>query len=180
MRLFLALNIPETERAKLAEIQGCLPHGRVVHVDDLHITLVFLGNGTARQVDDLVELMSGLRFALPPIKFSGPGVFGGAQTRAAWLGVIPSRPLDALHRKLVRRAEEVGFGVPRRKYVPHTTLARFGPAGFGGTPLAAFFEVSSSMRFELFQPQTVILYQSVLGRAAPVYDALDAFPVSPL
>ena len=180
MRLFLALPIPQSEREKLARMQGGLSRGRLVHVDDFHITLVFLGSGTARLAEELVAGLEGLVLALPPIKFSEPGVFGRGQPRAAWLGVTPSGPLETLHKKLARHAVSVGFDVPRRKYVPHLTLARFSPSSSRETQLAGLFEISVGLSLEPFQPQAMVLYQSMLGREAPVYDELYSFPIKPL
>ncbi len=180
MRLFLALPIPKTERDKLARLQGGLGRGRMVHVDDFHITLAFLGNGTSPLVDELVVALEGLHLTLPPIKLSGPGVFGRDQPRAVWLGVSPGGPLEALHKKLVRHAVSVGFDVPKRKYIPHLTLARFSPSSTSVARLDGLFGNSGASDFEPFQPHAMILYQSMLGREAPVYDELYSVPVKPL
>ena len=180
MRLFLALPIPQAEREKIARLQNSLGRGRMVHVDDLHITSVFLGNGSPPLVDELVGALDGLNLALPRIKLAGPGVFGRDQPRAAWLGVAPTAPLETLHKKLVRHAQSVGFDVPKRKYMPHITLARFAPSSKSDTQLAGIFESIDSSIFEPFQPLAMTLYQSMLGREAPIYDALFSFPVSPL
>ena len=180
MRLFLGIAIPGRERTKLAGLQRRLAGGRLVHVDDLHVTMVFLGTGTAGQVDELIDAIEGISLALPRIKLSEPGAFGRAQPRSAWLGVAPTAPLEVLHKKLVRRVLDVGFDVPKRKYVPHVTLARFSPSVGSGNDLAAFVESCSVTTFEPFQPHSLTLFQSLIGRAAPIYHELHGFPVTPV
>ncbi|MGI9390672.1 MAG: RNA 2',3'-cyclic phosphodiesterase [Boseongicola sp.] len=179
MRLFLALCIPRMEREKIFSLQRRLVHGRAVNVDDLHITLVFLGNGTTHMIDELEDALVGLTLVLPPVKLSVPGVFGRAQLRSAWLGVTPNGPLEILHKKIARRALEVGFDVPKRKYVPHVTLARFSPSNSNSSQVAAHFEGHSAKEFESFQPLSVTLFRSMIGGEAPIYDALASFPISP-
>lgn len=177
MRLFLALPVPKTERDKLVRLQRLIGRGRFVHQEDLHVTVVFLGDGTVGQVDALVDALTGVDLALPPIKLAGSGVFGKSLPKAAWVGMVPRVPLAALHKKLVRCAMDAGFEVPKRKYVPHITLARFSPGADNGKELAAFFECCGGCEFEPFQPHALNLYQSMLGRTAPIYDALHAFPI---
>ncbi|MGI9390913.1 MAG: 2'-5' RNA ligase family protein, partial [Boseongicola sp.] len=103
-----------------------------------------------------------------------------SQPRAVWLGVTPSEPLEMLHKKLVRHALVVGFEVPKRKYVPHLTLARFSPSGSREAELAGLFEKNVELDSKPFQPQTMALYQSMLGREAPRYDELYSFSIKPI
>ncbi len=179
MRLFLALPIPQAERNKLVPIRSRLPGGRPVHPDDIHITMVFLGDGSVGQADELVDAIAGLRLTLPRIKLAEPGVFGRSQPNSVWLAVTPQAPLLRFHGKLARLARGLGFAVPGRKYVPHVTLARFSPGMVPDHRLASFLEGCGATSFEPFQPHVLTLFQSMIGCEPPIYDALNEFPVSP-
>lgn len=133
MRLFVAIQAPDTWREAAQEVQRTLPasvrdHARLVDAGNLHITLRFIGEVAAEQAPALDRALAG---ALPPVQLSlhldGVHTFGGpARTSAVWLGV--GGDLDALHALATRadHAVATALGVPAedRPFTPHLTLAR--------------------------------------------------------
>jgi len=61
MRAFLALDIPENTVAALTRLQTAIPFGRPVPEDNLHLTLAFLDDAPEAELEDLHELLTGLR-----------------------------------------------------------------------------------------------------------------------
>ncbi|MEA3278539.1 MAG: RNA 2',3'-cyclic phosphodiesterase [Pseudomonadota bacterium] len=124
-RLFFAIWPGDEQRSALARIQRELPdrHGRKTHPEDLHITLVFLGDVGADQrgcAEAAADQAHGVPFELT---FDSIGCFPRA--RVLWCGasILPD-PLLKLARGLNRHLLGCGFPPERRPYAPHVTLAR--------------------------------------------------------
>lgn len=126
-RLFFALLPDEGVRAQLRQLQKDLNQagGRPVPTENLHLTLLFLGNVAAEKINavcDIAENIVGSRFDLTLDVF---GSFRQNNARVLWLG--PSEPppeLDALHQSLCWQVESIGLSVRKETYRPHVTLVR--------------------------------------------------------
>jgi RNA 2',3'-cyclic 3'-phosphodiesterase len=97
--------------------------------EQLHVTLVFLGDVEPAEVPRLVEAADRWARQTAPIatRLGSVGVFGPV-TRATTLFVAVQDPSGALARLAGALADEAALlGVPRekRRYVPHVTLGRF-------------------------------------------------------
>jgi 2'-5' RNA ligase len=132
VRSFVAVLLPEPVRAGLAAVSAEL-HGRApglawVRVDNLHLTLRFLGEvevATLGKVQEAVAVAAG---AVSPFSVTLGGLGGfpsGRAPRVVWAGVVSGGAgLGALHAAL--EAALVARGIPgdRRAFHPHVTLAR--------------------------------------------------------
>ena len=124
-RLFFALWPGAEQRAALAQVQGDLVRrdARKTHPDDLHITLVFLGDVAPEGracAEAAGERVGGRAFELALDRI-------GCYPRARVLWCGPSAPPSALLElvgALERELRGCGFSPERRPYAPHTTLAR--------------------------------------------------------
>lgn len=124
-RLFLALWPGERQRTALARVGKDLPDhgGRATHAEDLHLTLVFLGDSDAERracAEKVADLVRGAPFVL---KLDRYGCFPRA--RVLWCGASawPQSLPDLVH-ALNDGLQGCGFGPERRPFVPHVTLAR--------------------------------------------------------
>ena len=126
-RLFFALLPDAGVRTQLRRLQKDLGQagGRPVPEENLHLTLLFLGNVEAEKINavrDIAEGIAGSPFDLTLDTFGG---FRQNSTRVLWLG--PSEPppeLGALHQSLRRRIKKIGLRVKKEVYRPHVTLIR--------------------------------------------------------
>lgn len=124
-RLFFALwPQPEARKRVAALARQFNPQGgRLHHPDDLHITLVFLGQvedvrmPCIQQVADAVEA--------PGFSLEMDTIGHWPRPRILWCGpsVVPE-PLRNLVDSLQRGLLECGFEPERRRYKPHITLHR--------------------------------------------------------
>jgi len=125
-RLFFALRPDADERAALAghAIEAArAAGGRAVPAQNLHLTLVFLGERPLSLLPALEEAAAGVRaqaFVLPIDvidTWRKPGI--------AWAGpgTMPSA-LRALQGDLARALERIGIPPEERPYAAHVTLAR--------------------------------------------------------
>lgn len=127
MRLFLAINFDAQTREHILSVQRRLRElgrGRFSHPENLHLTLVFLGEVEPERVASVRAAMDGV--AVPPMEltFDQVGRFRRAGGDIWWLGLAPNRALTALQEELSGSLRGEGFVLENRLYVPHITLAR--------------------------------------------------------
>lgn len=124
-RLFFAIWPGESQRAVLTRIQEELPEhqGRKIHPEDLHITLVFLGDLDAHRRTCAEEAAGRVRAVPFTLTLNRIGCFPRA--RVLWCGASerPQPLLNLLH-SLNDGLLDCGFRLERRPFEPHVTLAR--------------------------------------------------------
>jgi 2'-5' RNA ligase len=182
MRLFLAIDLPETLRRDLGELQRRLRSSatgwRWVRPEGIHLTVRFLGE-VATEVDARNrEAWRRAAGACPAVRFGvgGLGVFpprGGP--RVLWMGVEALEPADGLSRlgKAVETAARAeGYAAERRPFHPHLTLAR---ADRRGRPRRPGSDEAGPMgEVEALE---LVLFESRLGPGGARYTRLDTFPL---
>jgi 2'-5' RNA ligase len=141
MRLFTAIDLSESARAALAGEQTRLArelgrHGdssfRLVKPEQLHVTLVFIGEVADELVASIVDVVS-VDIAMVPFRMvlRGIGVFPRRTPhRVLWVGVTEgARSVVELYGVLVARLARVGIRTDPRPFAPHLTLGRWRGAG---------------------------------------------------
>lgn len=132
MRLFVALPLPASV---LEPLVGCamalrprLPPARWVPLENLHLTLRFLGDTEPRLVAGLDEALGRCFADHPPLRLRlrDGGCFPPRRpARVAWVGFEPAPALARLQSAVATAADrQLGIGSERRPYHPHLTLAR--------------------------------------------------------
>ncbi len=124
-RLFFALWPDDRQRTALTRVQKDLPDhgGRKTHPQDLHLTLVFLGDQDAQGRACAEEVAGRVRGSPFVLNLDHCGCFPRA--RILWCG--PSerpQPLPDLVQTLNDGLRGCGFLPERRAFTPHVTLAR--------------------------------------------------------
>jgi RNA 2',3'-cyclic 3'-phosphodiesterase len=133
MRLFVAIDLDELARSAIAAEQARLraetspSPARWVRPEQLHLTLVFIGQASDPQAAALREAF-GAPIAMPPFEmtFGGLGAFPphGAP-RALWIAVQDgTSETVALQREVAARARGLGVALEARPFSPHLTIAR--------------------------------------------------------
>jgi 2'-5' RNA ligase len=124
-RLFFALWPGDDQRLALTRVQHALPphQGRDAHAEDLHITLVFLGELDPEQracAEAAADAVQGEPFVLTLNRF---GCF--PRPRVLWCGADEHPlPLLDLVGALNAGLRPCHIRLDRRPYSPHVTLAR--------------------------------------------------------
>ena len=128
MRLFFALNFSGETKAKLAGLRERLreqaSRGNFSRDDNLHLTLVFLGECDARRISAAKAALDGLPFSPLRLTVDRVGRFRREGGDIWWAGLAGSRELSALRGGLARRLADAGFAPEGRGYSPHITLGR--------------------------------------------------------
>jgi 2'-5' RNA ligase len=154
----------------LADLARKVAHesgGRPTAPNQIHLTLAFLGDQPAPQVETLRRLAGGLRVRAFTLALDALGGF--PRTGITWLGTSVSQPdLEALHFELAAALRKAGFAVDERPHAPHLTLARRSAATIERRlPQPLFWAVTS-----------FFLVASELGRGGPTYRTLAEWPLA--
>ena len=175
LRLFCALRLPSDIVAPLVSWQERALGGtevRILPPDHLHVTLAFLGNRPASDVEPVTDV---LRIVAQTARRPLFSVRRYRETsRVAMLALAEELvPGDAyvgraneLAGELMRRLEELGvYRRERRGWLPHVTVARF--------------RIQPKLTPELpdlglFGPSEVALYSSVLRPSGARYEVLES------
>jgi 2'-5' RNA ligase len=180
MRLFVALDIPESVRAALAallpRLRAACPNARWVRIEGLHVTLKFIGEVSPEKVGPITAAVAALpsRPAIPMI-FRGLGFFPNARRpRVLWAGIEADSKLAALAAVVESALNPLGIAREERAFSPHLTLARFDtPRGL--ETLHAAIEKSPLLDLGNTTAREFHLYQSVLKPGGAEYTRLATF-----
>jgi RNA 2',3'-cyclic 3'-phosphodiesterase len=179
MRLFVAVDLPEETRREIAARQKLIAAPlvrsggslKLVAPEQMHLTLLFLGEVQEARVPAAIETMN-TAVDLPAfdMAFGGAGVFPprGAP-RVLWIGVtVGAASLTSLQREFAERIRRLGIAFDDRPFHPHLTLGRWRESR-GKAKAVALDEVAeiTSMRVT-----RATLYQSRLSASGPAYTAL--------
>lgn len=124
IRLFVAVDLPESIRDRLLALQGGVPGARWSNSGQLHLTLRFIGEVDENVAHDVHDALAAIRAPSFTLEISGVGEFGGKNPRALWAGVKSNESLLHLQRKIETALQRIGLEPEQRKYSPHITLAR--------------------------------------------------------
>ena len=125
MRAFVGVELPEALSEALEGVQAALP-GRHVALDNLHLTLAFLGEVDEGKVWALAEGLAELRLAAPELRVTGLDVFGGRRPNLCFASVEKTPALEAAREAVQRVCRSAGIDLRRERFRPHVTLSRFG------------------------------------------------------
>jgi 2'-5' RNA ligase len=180
MRLFVALDIPESVRTSLAallpKLRAVCAGARWVRIEGLHITLKFIGEVSAEKIGAIKAALATLPSRQPvPVIFRGLGFFPNARRpRVLWAGVEVGPELGALAAAVEAALDPLGIAREERTFSPHLTLARFdSPRGLEA--LHSAVEKSALLEFGQATSQEFHLYQSILKPGGAEYTRQATF-----
>ena len=133
LRTFLGVDLGQSIRDRAVALQKDLARAagtevKWVEPENLHATLLFLGEVDERQVPRVCQLVAQETANHPAFEISveTAGCFPNARRpRILWVGVGQgSQELCALHDSLEQGLETLGFRREERRYTPHITLGR--------------------------------------------------------
>ena len=171
LRAFFGLPVPEAQRDELDRyLAAC-----AATAANLHLTVRFIGGIERSVVDEVADRLAETELRGFDVALGGVGTFKrGRLARVVWLhvdaGLEKARELAALVEEAC-----VGAGlVPEtRPFQPHLTLAR--ARSRDGAPLAL---LPPPPALPPWRAGELILYQSRLGRAGAVYEAVRSLRLS--
>ena len=128
MRIFIAINFNRATKERLLALRDevCRDSsgGRFSLPENLHLTLVFLGECDGKQTAAAKSVLDAISFEPFDITIDCVGRFKRDGGEIWWAGVRENKILTDLQRTLTAGLCSNGFVCDKRKYSPHITLGR--------------------------------------------------------
>jgi 2'-5' RNA ligase len=181
LRTFIAVGIDKAIRDRIVVLQEALARTgadvKWVEPDNIHVTLLFLGEVEDRTVPAVCRVVAEVSAGLAPFEIAveGAGCFPSARRpKTLWVGVGDGRQeLVALHDALEPPLLDLGcYRREDRAYTPHLTLGRVkGEAG--GAELATALARRSGWQGGHVKVREVLVMSSELRAEGPTYTVLS-------
>lgn len=180
MRAFLAAEIDEELKEKIAEVQEQLKEAdapvKYVEPHNLHFTFKFFGEIDKEKSGEIVSAVETKVQNYSPFELSikGVGIFPNPRyIRVVWLGVGDSGPFSRLQMALDEDFQKMGFK-KERSYVPHLTMGRVRGAKNKDALLSRIDELKE-VEIGRMRIEKLLLKESVLKPEGPVYTTVNEF-----
>jgi 2'-5' RNA ligase len=174
LRAFVALEIDTELRDRLAEVIRLLKERvngvRWVSVENLHLTMRFLGASSPESLERLEPALCSAATACPACdaELSGLGMFPErGSPRVLWLGTALPEPVFRLQEACEAAAVAAGFPPESRPFRSHLTLGRFREAAARPT--------LPSVERAVTRLERLVLFKSDLRQQGAVYTPLKEF-----
>jgi RNA 2',3'-cyclic 3'-phosphodiesterase len=122
MRVFIFIGIPKEVQNEISGIQNQLPDffGKKTKLENLHLTLKFLGEADKKKVDIIKEKLKEIKFRSFNLSIDSLGVFSEEFIRIVWVGLSGAENLQQI---IDEKMSELGFEKEKR-FMGHLTIAR--------------------------------------------------------
>ena len=186
IRSFLAFELPLDIKNTVARVSGELRQStlkaRWVKVDNIHLTVIFMGNIETEDIPAIARGVQGVCQTFGPFDLSLKGIdcFPNRRNpRVLWLGLDGDlEPMSDFRDALQEHLTGFGIKEEKRKFKPHLTLARFRKPkkmDFEEDQLLSKYEDLSSSVCSL---KELILFKSDLKPTGAVYTKMEAWPLT--
>jgi 2'-5' RNA ligase len=192
IRAFIAIELPAEIQQRLDVVVrqvhdrlGELPGNAVrwVTVENIHLTLKFLGDVSVANLDLLKEMLLAETKDHPPFEFSvgGLGAFPNLhRPRVVWVGIQAPPELAALQSGIETKMGKLGYPREEHPFSPHLTLGRV-TRNTNNTEARQMGDALGATRvgfLGVVRAGEVRLFKSDLKPGGSVYTALFAAPLS--
>ena len=178
IRSFIAFDIDnESLLRKFSEAQDILVNTgaslKLVHPQNIHITMRFLGNISLNMIDSIHEEMNKVSFTPFDVEIKGLGAFPSLEyTRVVWAGIRKGTDeLTDISSQLEPRLKKLGFRQNQKGFSPHLTIARV-KTGRNKAELARCIDELVNYEFGVVKANCLKLKKSVLTPKGPIYSTL--------
>jgi RNA 2',3'-cyclic 3'-phosphodiesterase len=177
MRLFTAIDLPSSVLLRLERLLAALRPEANIHwspLDNLHITLKFIGEWPEARVPELTQTLSSFAPREPlKVTLENLGWYPNERSpRVLWVGVHPDPALMSLAADVDAACEQLGIARESRQFSPHLTLARVRRP----VPLGALKKTVENIQpFSLgtYEASQFVLYRSQPGSNSSIYTRLS-------
>lgn len=174
IRLFIAIDIPDSIKKRVEGMGGSIPRAYPVLKEQLHLTLKFIGDIESSKLRDIEEGLEEVVFHPFKLSLKGVGTFPPRGTpRVLWIGIEPQEEIHLLRNKIEKTLFTHGIPKEKRKYAPHLTLARLKNSPV--KRLQQFLAGNSLLQSPEFPVDRFSLYSSQLTPNRAIHTVLRTF-----
>jgi len=185
MRLFIAIDIDQNNKAALGELQRQLQSkadikksdAKWVNPENVHLTLKFLGEVEDAKVVEVCKIVEGVagRHKSFELDIESVGYFGGRSARVLWVGAgLGNEDLSRLQKDIEGELALAGWPEEGREFHGHLTLCRIRSTK-AGAELAQVSEQYKDFKLGVISVDSVGVYQSQLTPQGPIYTLLGNY-----
>ena len=168
-RLFVAIDLPESTRRLLADLDPHIRGARWTRPDQMHLTLGFFGDVPEDSELKLREKLGRMEFGAFFLHVNGVGSFSSrGAPKIIWIGVGKGHPhLFQIHKRVQETALAVGIEPELRPWHPHITIARC--RDVSAQMLRKFLQSNAGFDAGMIRVDEFHLYSSKLTSAGPIH-----------
>jgi len=184
MRLFAAIDVPESVRSELGELSACFRrHGADIkwtQPHQFHLTIKFLEEVPDGALEGLQRALSEAASGIKPflVRLAAIGGFPDLRKpKILWVGADQGRDrMEELFKNIEEALEKEGFERESRPFHAHLTLGRVRGTG-GLDPLIGEIKWRNFVSAHRFETDRLMLYRSTLGPGEAVHEVIAHFPL---
>jgi RNA 2',3'-cyclic 3'-phosphodiesterase len=177
MRLFVALELPEEVKCHLVGLQGEISGIRWLPPEQLHLTMLFLGDVEEEKLAQIILALTEIRVAPFTLHITRIGCFPNARApRVLWAGIERQPMLERLHLQIKTAAESCGIRLETCSFSPHITLARLKQPD--SADVTMFLRQPTSNKIPPVTIEQFVLFQSVLTTQGAKHQPIQKFNCS--
>ena len=185
IRSFLAFELPPDIKRMVKDISEDVRRSgldlKLVKVDNIHLTVVFMGNIRSEDVRAIGEKAGDVCVGFEPfeIALKGLGVFPNTRRpRVLWLGLeMETERISAFRDGLQERLLDFGVKEEKRAFTPHLTLGRFRKPERHDPLLGDIISQYADIKGPVGQLEELVMFKSELRPGGAEYTRLRAFPL---
>ena len=186
IRSFLAFETPPDMKGAMTRILEDVKRSKLnvrwVKVDNIHLTVVFIGNIREEDLSEIRAAIDPICRKYGPFKLSlrGLGSFPNPRRpRVIWAGLDGDiERMSCLKDDLQRQLKAFGLKDEKRAFRPHLTLGRFRKSVRGGFPVEDLISRYADFRGNLCELDELILFKSDLKPGGAVYNKLGSWKLT--
>ncbi|MBS7620437.1 RNA 2',3'-cyclic phosphodiesterase [Candidatus Bathyarchaeota archaeon] len=178
VRCFVSIDIDNPDLlTRLIGIQRSLEDSgadlKTVETENIHITLMFLGDVEESRLGDLRNEITEISFKPFKIEFKGVGVFPSiSKPRVIWAGISKGlEQLNLIYKDLEARVSGMGFKLDDKGFSPHVTLARIRSGRNRDKLVTLLRELENDFLGEMIAKH-IRLKKSLLTSKGPIYSTI--------
>ncbi len=157
IRLFAALDVPDALKRQIEGLpRKGLDSARFSHIDDLHVTLRFMGEVEDSKVEEVKEILEGVRVKQFTVVVRGLALFEKKKQGVLYAPVESAKSVTHLSAEVTERLQKTGFVFSEQFYKPHVTIARLKNLN----SMDQYIKQNEKKIFAEWKAQEFILYRS--------------------
>ena len=176
IRLFVAIELPEDVRRRVAALAGGVPSARWVAAENLHLTLRFIGEVSEDRLADITAALATVKGVPFSMNLSGVGHFESRRrVRTLWVGIEPNAELEALYGRVESALVRAGLEPEGRKFSAHVTVARL--KAVPAAKVADWLAAGAAFGVPPIPVDHFTLLSSFLSRSGAIYSTVQEIPL---